>query len=110
MFFANGADILVTVAGNLMFEHQQKIIIPQPLAKGLLGYRLILIRNESLDDFSKLESTRALQALSIGIPQTWADAEMFRQNGYQVVEEGTFDDLFVLLKSKAFELHRARRQ
>lgn len=101
--FANGIDILVTVAGNLKFEHQQKIIIPQPLAKGLLGYRLILIRNESLDAFSKLESTRALQALYIGIPQTWADAEMFRQNGYRVVEKGTFDDLFVLLKSKAFD-------
>ena len=101
--FANGIDILVTVAGNLKFEHQQKIIIPQPLAKGLLGYRLILIRNESLETFRKLESIRALQALSIGIPRTWADAGMFRQNGYQVVEEGTFDDLFVLLKSKAFD-------
>jgi hypothetical protein len=101
--FANGTDILVTVAGNLKFEHQQKIIIPQPLTKGLLGYRLILIRNESLDRFSKLESTHALQTLSIGIPRTWADAEMFRQNRYRVVENGTFDDLFVLLKSKAFD-------
>lgn len=101
--FDAGSDIIVTVAGNVKFKHKQKIMISQPLTKGLLGYRLIMVRNESLDKFRKLKDAKELQALAIGIPETWADAEMFRQNKYSVVEKGTFDDLFVLLKSKTFD-------
>ena len=101
--FEFGADILVTVAGNVKFEHKQKIVINRPLTKGLLGYRLIMVRKESLEQFKDLKSAAELQALSIGIPATWADAEMFRKNNYNVVEKGIFDDLFVLLKNREFD-------
>ena len=101
--FQTGADILVTVAGNLKFKDKQKIVINRPLAKGVLGYRLILVRDESLQSFKSLNQETELQALSIGIPQTWADAGLFRQNNYKVVEKGTFNDLFTLLKDSAFD-------
>jgi ABC-type amino acid transport substrate-binding protein len=101
--FDNGADILVTVAGNLKFEQKPKIMIPQPLTKGLLGYRLILVRSDSTAMFSDLKSAAELQSLTIGIPQTWADAEMFRQNNYTVEEKGAFSDLFELLRTKSFD-------
>ncbi|MFT6408333.1 MAG: ABC-type amino acid transport substrate-binding protein [Arenicella sp.] len=101
--FAAGADILVTVAGNLKFKDKQKIVINQPLTKGLLGYRLLLARDESLEYFKNLKNEAELRALSIGIPETWADAELFRQNKYNVVEKGTFDDLFQRLKDGAFD-------
>ncbi len=101
--FSAGADILVTVAGNQKFKDKQKIILPRPLAKGLLGYRLIITRTESLGRFQALTEATALQALAIGIPATWADAEIFRQNSYNVVERGSFDDLFQLLKTGAFD-------
>lgn len=101
--FQAGADILVTVAGNLKFKDKQKFVINRPLTKGVLGYRLILLRDESLQRFRTLKDATELQALSIGIPQTWADAGLFRQNNYKVVEKGTFNDLFALLKDGAFD-------
>ncbi|MFT5573040.1 MAG: ABC-type amino acid transport substrate-binding protein [Cryomorphaceae bacterium] len=101
--FHAGADILVTVAGNLKFKDEQKIVINQPLAKGLLGYRLLLVRDESLQRFKILKDDAELQGLCIGIPQTWADAGLFRHNDYDVVEKGTFDELLPLLKDHAFD-------
>jgi hypothetical protein len=101
--FNLGADVLVTVAGNVKFKDQQKIVIPQPLTKGLLGYRLLLVRDESLHQFSQIETAQQLQALSIGIPKTWADADLFRHNKFKVIEQGTLDDLFLLLTSGSFD-------
>ncbi|WP_339724695.1 hypothetical protein [uncultured Paraglaciecola sp.] len=101
--FATGADILVTVAGNVKFKDIPKLVITQPLTKGLLGYRLLLVRNESLASFSQINTPQQLQALSIGVPQTWADAELFRHNQYKVIEQGTLDDLFLRLKNGSFD-------
>ena len=101
--FDNGADILVTVAGNVKFKDKHKLIISQPLTKGLLGYRLLLVRDTSLAKFALLSKPQQLQALSIGIPDTWADAELFRYNQYKVIEKGTLDDLFLLLKNGTFD-------
>jgi|TARA_R110000868_G_scaffold21030_3_gene87982 hypothetical protein len=101
--FLNGADILVTVAGNVKFTNKQKLAIPQPLTKGLLGYRLLLVRDETLAKFARINKPQQLQALSVGIPQTWADAALFRHNRYKVIEQGTFDDLFPLLKNGTFD-------
>jgi hypothetical protein len=101
--FANGADILVTVAGNVKFKDKQKLVIPHPLTKGLLGYRLLLVRDESVTKFAQINTPQQLQALSIGIPETWADAALFRYNQYKVIEQGTLDNLFLLLKNGTFD-------
>jgi len=101
--FAKGADILVTVAGNVKFQDKQKIVSWQPLIKGLLGYRLLLVRDQSLSKFAQIKQLRQLQQLSIGIPETWADADLFRHNRYKVIEQGTLDDLFLLLKNGTFD-------
>ncbi|MBU3003846.1 hypothetical protein [Paraglaciecola arctica] len=101
--FSNGADILVTVAGNLKFKNIQKWVITQPITKGLLGYRLLIVRDELLPSFSQVIHHQQLQVKSIGIPQTWADAELFRYNQYRVVEKGNFDELFMRLKNAEFD-------
>lgn len=101
--FTCGIDILVTVAGNVKFKDKQKLVIPQPLTKGLLGYRLLLVRDEFLTKFAQINKPQELQALTIGIPQTWADADLFRHNRYKVLEQGTLDDLFLLLIDGTFD-------
>ena len=97
------ADVLVTVAGNTKFNNKPKIMISQPLTKGLLGYRLLMVKDQSLPAFRKINTVEDLQALSIGIPESWADAELFRQNAYSVTEKGSFDDLFIRLKKGEFD-------
>ncbi len=37
-----------------------------------------------------------LKAMVAGIPATWADADLLRQNGYQVLEKGSLEQMFLL--------------
>jgi hypothetical protein len=101
--FEMGSDVLVTVAGNVKFENKQKIVIKQPLTKGLLGYRLLIVRKDSLAIYQTLNKLSELQSMSIGIPATWADAELFRQNNFKVVERGTLEDIFMRLQRQEFD-------
>ncbi|MBT8149007.1 MAG: transporter substrate-binding domain-containing protein [Gammaproteobacteria bacterium] len=101
--FSRGIDILVTVAGNKKFANRRKIAIHTPLAKGLLGYRLLIVRDEMLPAFKLINSAAQLRELALGIPLTWADADLFRHNGYNVVERGTFDSLFERLRQGEFD-------
>jgi hypothetical protein len=101
--FDNGTDILITVAGNLKFSHKEKTMIARPLAKGLLGCRLVLANKDKIALFEQLENVEQLKKYSIGIPETWADAEILRQNGFNVIERGAFENLFSQLKDQVFD-------
>jgi hypothetical protein len=101
--FEQGTDILVTVAGNTKFEGKNKIAIHKPLTKGLLGFRLLMVRSESLSKFEKMTQIAELKRASFGVPETWADAEMFRQNDCNVIEKGSYDDMFTQLKDGLYD-------
>lgn len=94
VFRTHRFDVFGTVAGNPKLADEQKRIIPIPIMNGLLGYRVLIIRAQDRARFTAIKSPEALQPLRLGIPATWADAELFRHNGYVVDEQGSFDDLF----------------
>lgn len=103
VFRSKGFDIFGTVAGNAKLANEKKTLIPLPLMKGLLGYRILIIRAEDKEKFAVITSAQQLQKLRMGIPSTWADAELFRHNGYRVEEKGSFDDLFERLTNNEFD-------
>ena len=103
VFRSKGFDIFGTVAGNAKLANEKKILIPLPLMKGLLGYRILIIRAADKEKFVAIKSAQQLQQLRMGIPSTWADAELFRHNGYKVEEKGSFDDLFTRLENNEFD-------
>lgn len=103
VFRSKGFDIFGTVAGNTKLANEKKTLIPLPLMKGLLGYRILIIRAVDKEKFASIKSAPQLQQLRMGIPSTWADAELFRQNGYKVEEKGSFDDLFTRLENNEFD-------
>jgi ABC-type amino acid transport substrate-binding protein len=103
VFRSKGFDIFGTVAGNAKLANEKKILIPLPLMKGLLGYRILIIRAVDKEKFAAIKSAKQLQQLRMGIPSTWADAELFRHNGYKVEEKGSFDDLFARLENNEFD-------
>lgn len=103
VFRTKGFDIFGTVMGNVKLVNEAKIVVPQPIMKGLLGYRILIIRAADRDKFAAIKTSKQLQALRLGIPETWADAELFRKNDYSVVEKGSFDDLFTRLRNKEFD-------
>ncbi|TVQ11297.1 MAG: hypothetical protein EA361_12850 [Bacteroidetes bacterium] len=75
------------------------IAIHKPLTRNLLGYRIPVIRAEDAETFHAISKVEDIQKLKHGIPETWSDAVIFRHNGYEVVEEGSFDDIFERLAS-----------
>jgi hypothetical protein len=87
-------DVFGTVAGNPKLEDEQKRVVPIPIMNGLLGYRVLIIRAEEQARFAAITSAEPLQQLRLGIPATWADAGLFRHNGYRVEEKSSFDELF----------------
>lgn len=103
VFRSKGFDIFGTVAGNQKLANEQKILIPLPLMKGILGYRILIVRKADAQKFAAIKSADELKKLRMGIPSTWADAGLFRHNGYPVVEKGSFDELFQRLENNEFD-------
>ena len=103
VFSEYGHDLFVTIAGNQKFSEDDMIVIPKPMTKNLLGYRVPIIREGDLDTFEGISTREDAQQLTNGIPETWSDAVIFRENGYQVAEEGDFDDIFERLETGRFD-------
>jgi hypothetical protein len=96
----NGCDVLVTVKGNQKFKGKRFIELPYSATKTLLGQRILFVRAEDSDSFLTEDE---LRKRSIGIPATWVDAELFRQNNFNVVEKGLFEEVFDRLLNKEFD-------
>ncbi|MDZ7680367.1 MAG: transporter substrate-binding domain-containing protein [Fodinibius sp.] len=95
--------LFVTIAGNQKFTEDDMIMIPKPLTKNLLGYRIPIIREKDVRKFNSINTAADIQKLTHGIPSDWSDATIFRHNGYSVEEDGTFDDIFERLASGRFD-------
>ncbi len=98
-----GHDVFVTIAGNRKMDDERKIVVYKPILNGLLGYRAIIIRKEDKGIFAEIHCEKKLKQKQIGIPETWFDAELFRYNGFSVVERGTYDDMLQRLKNREFD-------
>lgn len=91
--FLNGCDVLVTVAGNQKFANRDKLIIESPICNGLLGHRLLIINKHAQVKFKQISNLQQLRKSTIGIPATWADADLFRKNQCKVHEKGLLEDV-----------------
>jgi hypothetical protein len=103
VFSEKNHHLFVTIAGNQKFKEGDMIAIHKPLTRNLLGYRIPIIRAEDAEIFKSVSKAEDIQKLKHGIPETWSDAVIFRHNGYPVVEDGSFDDIFERLASGLFD-------
>lgn len=71
-----------------------------PLLRGLLGYRMMLIRPEDKDLFSKITTAEELKKYRACQATHWPDADLLEKAGYTVVRTPEFADLFWLLLDK----------
>ena len=101
--FSKNIDALITVAGNQKFSGKEFHAIHSPIAKGLLGYRVLITRKEMLGSFAHCTTEQQCRNFKAGIPATWADADLFRFNQYPVVEKGLFEEIFIRLKNAEFD-------
>ena len=74
-----------------------------PLLKGLIGYRLLVIRKSDEAKFAKINTKQQLLALSAGQGMHWPDTEILRSNQVKVSEAMAKENLYKMLVAKRFD-------
>jgi len=74
-----------------------------PVDRGLIGYRLLLVRNEDLPLFAKVRTLTQLRGFRIGQGQGWVDVDILQSAGFRVVQGNNYDGLFSMLAVKRFD-------
>jgi hypothetical protein len=96
--------ITVLVHGNVADYEQRLLPIRFPLDKGLLGYRVFLIRAEMQPKLDLVKGLDDLRRYSIGQGREWGDVTILREAGLRVVEGTSYGGLFSMLASGRFQL------
>lgn len=71
--------------------------------KGLLGYRLFLIRKEDQAKFAEVKTLSDLQNFTSGQGQDWLDIQVFEHNQLEVVTGSDYEGLFKMLVGNRFD-------
>lgn len=82
---------------------EKLIPIEIPIAKGILGYRVFLIRKDGQDRLRRVETLDDLKALRLGAGQDWSITKVFRANGFNVVTGAAYNGLFEMLLNDRFD-------
>jgi hypothetical protein len=97
-------NLTVMIHGNVADYERRLLPIRFPLDKGLLGYRVFLIRDEMQSKLDLVGSLDALSRYSIGQGREWGDVTILRQAGLTVVEGTGYEGLFPMLAAGRFQL------
>jgi hypothetical protein len=65
---------------------QQYLPVRLPIDKGLLGYRMFLVRDADLPRFAAVRTLDDLRKLRVGQGKDWIDVPILRKAGFPVVE------------------------
>jgi ABC-type amino acid transport substrate-binding protein len=100
---AAGGRINVFSRSTTLALEQQFLPVRIPVDKGLLGYRLLLVRAADLPRFAEVRTLQDLRALRAGQGSNWADVAILRAAGIPVVEGNSYDGLFSMLMARRFD-------
>jgi len=94
-------DILWTMSTDQ--REAQLIPIRIPIDKGLLGWRLALVRASDAEIFREVRTLKDLSAFSAGQEMDWPDVAILRNNGLPDKTSASYDPLFTMLKAGRFD-------
>jgi hypothetical protein len=100
-----GGDREVDVIYNSSSLEREEKLWPVriPLLKGILGYRIFLIREGDQEKLAQVQTLEELKQYSIGQGKNWADVEILEHNGFEVVK-GDTKTLHRMLAGGRFDL------
>ena len=79
------------------------IAVHLPVDKGLVGYRVCLIRQEDRPLFAAIKGLDDLRKLKFGLGADWIDVDILKANRFAVVTGSSYDGLFEMLQHKRFD-------
>lgn len=108
---ARAADEIVAGSGKVnifsrstSIEHEALMLpVRIPIDKGLISYRVFLIRAGDQPRFASVRSLDELRVFSVGSFITWADTNILRNGGFNVVTGDSYEGLFKMLVAQRFD-------
>ncbi|WP_394388153.1 hypothetical protein [Shewanella woodyi] len=73
-----------------------------PLLKGLMGYRIAIIRRQDKQMFADIESVEELQVIPVGQGSDWPDSDILQKQGFTLVK-GAAHSLLSMLDMHRFD-------
>ncbi|RCU50344.1 hypothetical protein DU002_07915 [Corallincola holothuriorum] len=74
-----------------------------PIYKGLVGWRLLLIREQKQQLFFHLTDSTVLKEVILGQGHDWPDTQILADNGFRIVPSSTYEGLFEQLLRERIE-------
>jgi hypothetical protein len=95
----------VNVVWTTSSKNREESLLPirVPIRKGLLGYRVFLIKKEDKAKFSAIQTVEELKNLKVGQGHIWNDVKVFEGNGFEVVTGPDYEGLFRMLMEGRFD-------
>jgi ABC-type amino acid transport substrate-binding protein len=84
---------------------RQFLPVRLPVDRGLLGYRLLLIRAADQDRYTRVRTVADLARLRAGLGQGWPDVQILQAAGIPVVEGSSYNGLFSMLDAHRFDFY-----
>ena len=90
-------DIMITMTSP---EREAALLgVPVPLTKGVLGWRIALVRKERLHQFAAVREAGQLKKFVAGQGHDWPDTAILRANGLPVEVSSAYDGMFKMLEA-----------
>jgi hypothetical protein len=101
---ASGNGLVNVFARSTTAEHEQRFVpVRIPIDKGLISYRVFLVRGGMQGKFAAVKTLQDLRAYSVGSFPTWADTQILRAGGFKVVTGDSYEGLFRMLVAGRFD-------
>lgn len=101
MLMDNQLDVVWYATTNELEEKLQPIRIP--IYRGLLGYRVLMIKKGTQHKFNGIKTLSDLQRVSLGQGHFWADTNVLTANSLNVVRVLKYEGLFYMLDGDRFD-------
>ncbi len=97
----SGIDLIALPTSK---QREEKLLpVRIPVLKGLLGYRIFIIRSEDRNKFSRIRNFDELKQFSAGSGHDWLDSDILAHNGVNVSKSSNYEGLFMMLRPGRFD-------
>lgn len=100
----NTGNLHILTRGSNMDDEKKLLPIRVPLDKGLLGYRIMLIRQPDLPKFAAIQSIDEIKKLRIGQGSRWPDTKILDAAGFTVTKAYYQAGLLRMLHEERFDM------
>jgi hypothetical protein len=92
----------INVIWTLSNDEREKKMLPIriPIYKGLIGWRMFMIKESRAEDFKKIKNLQQLTQLKPIHVLAWADTKILQSNGFDVVTSRVYKEVFTMLNQQ----------